>query len=51
MRNLVLFQKIQMFKRIDYSTAFEALIGYLYLAGNRERLEEIIDNAIDIIEE
>ena len=27
------FQKIQMYKPIDYSTAFEALIGYLYLAG------------------
>ena len=25
-----------------YSTAFEALIGSLYLAGNQERLEEII---------
>ena len=28
-----------------YSTAFEALIGYLYLAGNKERLEEIIEYA------
>ena len=25
-----------------YSTAFEALLGSLYLAGNQERLEEII---------
>ncbi len=29
-----------------YSTAFEALIGWLYLANDKERLEEIIDEAI-----
>jgi ribonuclease III family protein len=28
-----------------YSTAFEALIGYLYLSGAEERLEEIISAA------
>ena len=26
-----------------YSTGFEALIGYLYLSGNRERLNEILE--------
>lgn len=33
-----------------YSTGFEALIGYLYLMDQKERLEEIIINAIEIIE-
>lgn len=28
-----------------YSTAFEALIGYLYLVGRRERLEELLETA------
>lgn len=37
---------------IDYklSTAFEALIGYLYLCGNIERMEEVIEKAIKVIE-
>ena len=34
-----------------YSTAFEALIGYLFLSGRMERAEEIIRMAIDFIEE
>ncbi|WP_102029389.1 Mini-ribonuclease 3 [Salirhabdus sp. Marseille-P4669] len=29
-----------------YSTAFEALLGFHYLSGNVERLEELIDLAI-----
>jgi len=29
-----------------YSTAFEGLIGYLYLAGQKERLEEILKKCI-----
>ena len=29
-----------------YSTAFEGLIGYLYLSGEKERLEEILDKCI-----
>lgn len=33
-----------------YATAFEALIGYLYLEGVRERLEEIIFKAFEIAE-
>jgi len=33
-----------------YSTAFEALLGSLYLAGNQERLEEIIQYALDLID-
>ena len=32
------------------ATAFEALIGYLHLSGNQERMEYIIGKAIDIIE-
>ncbi|WP_057915199.1 Mini-ribonuclease 3 [Peribacillus muralis] len=34
-----------------YSTAFEALIGYLYLSGRIERMEELIKNSIEYIEE
>ncbi|MBO8157446.1 MAG: Mini-ribonuclease 3 [Bacillaceae bacterium] len=34
-----------------YSTAFEALLGYHYLSGNLERLEELIDHAIQLVEE
>ena len=30
-----------------YSTAFEALIGYLYLSKQDERLEEILKSCID----
>lgn len=31
------------------ATAFEALIGYLYLSGKKERLEEIMERAVEII--
>lgn len=33
----------------DYhaATAFEALVGYLYLSGQDERLEQIVDAALD----
>lgn len=34
----------------DQSTAFEALIGYLYLLGQFNRLNEVIKQAIAIIE-
>jgi len=33
-----------------YATGFEALIGYLYLVGNKERIYELISRAISIIE-
>lgn len=33
-----------------YSTAFEALIGSLYLAGKQERLEEIITRTFELVE-
>ena len=29
-----------------YATAFEGLIGYLYLAGEKERLDEILNKCI-----
>ena len=32
-----------------YSTAFEALIGYHYLLKNQQRLQELMENAIDIL--
>ena len=30
-----------------YATAFEALIGYLYLTGQEQRLEEILHNIVE----
>lgn len=33
-----------------YSTAFEVLIGYLYLSKNDERLKEILNLSISLIE-
>lgn len=34
-----------------YSTAFEALIGYLYLLGKEDRLDELIKRAFSLVEE
>jgi ribonuclease III family protein len=34
-----------------YSTAFEALMGYLYLSDRKDRLEEIILKAFSFVEE
>lgn len=34
----------------NYSTAFEAVLGFLYLTGNAERVHTIIQDAIHIIE-
>ncbi|MCM3399689.1 Mini-ribonuclease 3 [Oceanobacillus profundus] len=34
-----------------YSTAFEALIGYHYLSGNETRLKELLESAIEFVEE
>ncbi|WP_458353704.1 Mini-ribonuclease 3 [Peribacillus frigoritolerans] len=34
-----------------YSTAFEALMGFLYLSGRIERMEELIKKSIEYIEE
>lgn len=31
------------------ATGFEALIGYLYLSGSQERLDEIVRQSIDIV--
>jgi len=33
-----------------YSTAFEAVIGYLYLQNDESRLDEIVHKAIDYVE-
>lgn len=33
------------------STAFEALIGYLYLTGNTDRLDEVVKRCIEIRKE
>jgi ribonuclease III family protein len=34
-----------------HSTAFEALIGYLHLSGDKKRVEELISLAITMVEE
>ncbi|MCL6572401.1 MAG: Mini-ribonuclease 3 [Bacillus sp. (in: Bacteria)] len=34
-----------------YSTAFEALMGYLYLTGKKERLEELVTQAFVYVDE
>lgn len=34
-----------------YSTAFESLIGYLFLSGRKERMEELILEAIGLVED
>ena len=34
-----------------YATGFEALIGYLFLLGRKDRIKEIVKRAIEIIEE
>ena len=38
---------------MDYklATGFEALVGYLYLDGQTERLQEVVAEAMRIIEE
>jgi ribonuclease-3 family protein len=33
-----------------YSTAFEALIGYLFLLGKDERLDKILKECIEIVD-
>lgn len=33
-----------------YSTAFEALIGHHYLAKNKERLKELLEEAVKLLE-
>jgi ribonuclease-3 family protein len=34
-----------------YSTAFEALIGFLYLSGSTDRMEQVIEDCMKIIDE
>ena len=34
-----------------YATGLETLIGYLYLSGKEERMEELIRRIIEIVEE
>ena len=52
-RNHKIASKAKNASPMDYkwATAFEALIGYLYLKGDIERMEEIISMAIHHIEE
>ena len=35
----------------NYSTAFEALLGYHYLSDHKERLHQLVEHAIQIVEE
>ena len=38
-------------KDYKYATGFEALLGYLHLAGEKDRIAEITSEAFRIIEE
>ena len=38
-------------RRYKLATGFEALIGALYLVGDKDRLEKVIHEAVRIIEE
>lgn len=51
-RNKKITSKPQNADPVTYklATAFEALVGFLYLSGNIERQEEIIDQAIALID-
>ena len=51
-RNRKITSKPQNVKPVTYklATAFEAFIGYLYLSGQKERLEEIVKEAIELID-
>ncbi len=39
------------FKEYHNATGFEALLGYLYLSGNKERLVELMERAYQIAKE
>lgn len=51
-RNKKITSKPQNADPVTYklATAFEALVGFLYLSGNVERLEEVIDQAMILID-
>ncbi len=51
-RNKKITSKPQNADPVTYklATAFEALVGFLYLSGNIERQEEVIDQAIALID-
>nr|WP_315019909.1 ribonuclease III domain-containing protein [uncultured Aminipila sp.] len=51
-RNKKITSKPQNADPVTYklATAFEALVGFLYLSGNVERQEEVIDQAIALID-
>lgn len=51
-RNRRISSKPKNAELMDYkmATAFEALIGYLYLAGEQERLKEVMAAAVNVIE-
>lgn len=38
---------------VDYrhATGFEALIGYLYMSGNKERLDEVLKMSVEYLDE
>lgn len=51
-RNRRISSKPKNAELMDYkmATAFEALIGYLYLAGEQKRLKEVMAAAVNVIE-
>ena len=46
-----LYKRARNHRTLSRSTGFEALIGYLFLAEESDRLDEVIEEAIRIIEE
>ena len=51
MQKATRYLKIPMCKRNRYSTAFEALVGYHYLAGNFTRLDELVELCFQWVEQ
>lgn len=52
-RNTHIHSKAKNFSYIEYiyATAFEALLGYLYVTGKSERLELFLKNSLDELQE
>lgn len=51
-RNKKITSKPQNADPVTYklATAFEALLGFLYLSGDKERLEEVINRSMELID-
>lgn len=50
-RNVATKAKNASYMAYKWATAFEALVGFHYFCGNKERMEEIIIRAMEVIDE